>query len=139
MKMDAKDFAAKLHGRKIHGELTRKEEDEALKNNLVVVFGASDDLMEFRGAIYDEIGAYEGATVRLTKRGLLHAPKDDYCIENCPYFKEVYAAGEEIKAVWHDEGNPCWTYETETPHETFDIMEDGEVYCRGIVFSIHDV
>jgi hypothetical protein len=30
---------------------------------LVAVFGASDDLMEFRGAIYDEAGCYDGGTV----------------------------------------------------------------------------
>jgi len=34
--------------------------DEAKKNNLIFVFGASDDLMEFRGAICDEVGVYEG-------------------------------------------------------------------------------
>ena len=32
-----------------------------------------------------------------------------------------------------------WTYETEIPCERFDIWEDGEVYCVGLVFSIEDL
>lgn len=32
-----------------------------------------------------------------------------------------------------------WAYVTEIPHETFMVYEDGESYCRGIVFSIDDV
>ena len=32
-----------------------------------------------------------------------------------------------------------WTYETDIPHETFMIYEDGDSYCRGIVFSINDI
>ena len=30
-------------------------------------------------------------------------------------------------------------YETEIPCERFDIWEDGEVYCVGLVFSIEDL
>ncbi len=42
-----------------------------------------------------------------------------------------------INIIWHDEeGGPCWTYETDIPHATFDIMEDGEKYCRGTVLDI---
>ena len=33
----------------------------------------------------------------------------------------------------------AWTYRTDIPHETFMIYEDGEPYCRGIVFNIDDV
>lgn len=32
-----------------------------------------------------------------------------------------------------------WTYKTEIPHEEFNIWEDGELYCVGIVFSIKDL
>ncbi len=44
-----------------------------------------------------------------------------------------------LKAVWDDTGNPCWTYETDIPHETFEIYEDGELFCIGIVFSTKDL
>ena len=32
-----------------------------------------------------------------------------------------------------------WCYKTDIPHETFMIYDDGEPYCRGIVFSIEDL
>jgi hypothetical protein len=32
----------------------------AKDNGLVIVFGASDDLVELRGAIHDEVGACDG-------------------------------------------------------------------------------
>ena len=32
-----------------------------------------------------------------------------------------------------------WSYETDIPHETFNIYEDGEVWCVGIVFSVEDL
>ena len=35
--------------------------------------------------------------------------------------------------------NVSWSYLTDIPHKTFDIMEDGEIYCRGIVFSLDDL
>ena len=32
-----------------------------------------------------------------------------------------------------------WSYETDIPHETFKIWEDGELFCIGLVFSIEDI
>lgn len=91
--------------------------------------GASDDLMEFDGAIRDEGGCFDGGRVYFDKDG-------------------VDQEGEEranwIDARWCDgmnrDGLPAtWTYETEIPCERFDIWEDGEVYCVGLVFSIEDL
>jgi len=49
-----------------------------------------------------------------------------------------------IDAVWCDgmnrDGLPAaWTYKTDIPCEHFDIWEDGEIYCVGLVFSIEDL
>jgi hypothetical protein len=47
---------------------------------------------------------------------------------------------QKIKAVWDPEDiDASWKIETEIPHETFDIMEDGELFCRGVVFHVDDV
>ena len=54
----------------------------------------------------------------------------------CPYFAREREKAKTIKAVWHDKGGPCWTFETDIPHETFTVMEDGEPFCVGIVFSM---
>ena len=49
-----------------------------------------------------------------------------------------------IDAVWCDgmnrDGLPAtWTYKTDIPCEQFDIWEDGEIYCVGLVFSTEDL
>jgi len=117
-------------------EISAYLEDEAKKDGLVAVFGYSDDCMEFRGAIDAEVGAYEGGTVFITQSGQL-LPEPECGTENCPFFQAAKAASKSIKAIWHDDGGPCWTYETDIPHSTFDVFENGELYCVGIVFSVN--
>lgn len=38
-----------------------------------------------------------------------------------------------------EKGPFAWTYSTEIPHATFEIIEEGEKFCRGIVFDINDL
>lgn len=135
--MTAKELAEMLSGRKYGIEITSEEARAAKDAGLVVVYGYSDDNVEFAGAIDDEVGAYEGATIYLTPAGVLQEP--DCGREDCPYFTKEREKAKAIKAVWHDEGGPCWTFETDIPHETFTIMEDGEPWCIGIVFSMKDL
>ena len=135
--MDTKTLAAQLNGRSYCHEITKEEEAIAKAAGLVVAFGASDDLLELRGAICDELGAYEGQTVHLTKEGLL---ENECGNEDCPYLKKLEAAAAPLEIIWHDESTgPCWTFTTTIPHETFEILEDGNPYCRGIVFALKDV
>lgn len=133
-KMNPKEIAERLNGREIGKEVSLDEEKELKAAGLIVVFGASDDLMEFRGAINDEVGCYDGGKAYLapTGGGLLKNACDD---DDCPYFASIKEASMVIEAVWNFDGY-SWLYETEIPHETFDIMEDGEKYCRGIVIAI---
>lgn len=122
----AKDLAARLNGREYLNEITPEEEKEAETNGLVVVYGYSDDNVEFSGAIDDEVGAFEGVTV---------------CIDHSEGVVPVGEGAPEnvIKAIWHDSGEACWSFETPIPHETFNIYEDGELFCVGIVFSMDDL
>lgn len=115
-------------------EIMPGEERDAKDASLVVVYGYSDDNVEFCGAINDEVGAYNGTTVYITPASVLQEPDCDR--DDCPYFTRERKRAKTIKAVWHDEGSPCWTFETDIPHETFTVMEDGEPWCIGIVFSI---
>lgn len=135
--MTAKELAEMLSGRKYGIEITSEEARAAKDAGLVVVYGYSDDNVEFYGAIDDEVGAYEGTTVCLTPAGVLQEPDCDR--DDCPYFAKERERVKTIKAVWHDEGGPCWTFETDIPHETFTVMEDGEPFCVGIVFSMADL
>ena len=134
--MDKKTFAMLLNGREYGKELTQDEEKIAKENNYVVVFGASDDLLEFRGAINDEIGAYEGTTVFIDVDEKIILPnKDDewFC-------KKCFDRATKIKIVskWCPKNlDTSWLITTDTSFESFDIMEDGNLYCRGIVFSMN--
>jgi len=133
--MDAKELAAKLHGREYREEMTEEEIGQAKEAGLVVVYGASDDLIEFRGAIYDEFVCFRGGTAYLNEHGLI---QNECPEEDCPYFRHLIQQTVEITAVWA-EGETSWTYKTDIPHETFDIMEEGKVYCRGLVFSLQNL
>ena len=138
--MTAKELAEVLSGREYGMEIGREEEKEAKAAGLVVVYGYSDDNVELRGAIDSEEGAYDGTTIYITPTGMLEEPACDNAEDcTCPYFAAAKKAAKEIKAVWHDRGGPCWTFETDIPHETFTIFEDGEPFCIGIVFSMEDV
>lgn len=127
-------WAKKLTGRQYGEEVTGIEDAELARNGLVVVYGASDDLTEFRGAISDEVSTWEGGLINFTKTGLDY---DDYAGE--------YKGINEIEAVWcSNEEDPelakyAWHYRTEIPHETFEIFEDGDPYCLGIIFSINNL
>lgn len=131
--VDIKEFAKSIRGKeRSYPQFTKEEIRIAKENGFVIVYGCSDDLMEFEGTIEDEKGVYDG--------GIAYFNKNEICMgirserERCPNC---------IMAHWceaEENGKPiCWTYETEIPHETFMIYEDGEPFCRGIVFSIEDL
>ncbi len=135
--MTAKELAEQLNGRDTGEEMEWGEAQDAKAAGLVVMYGYSDDNVELCGAINDEVGAYNGTTVYLTLDGVLQEP--DCGQDYCPYFAREREKAKTVKAVWHDDGNPCWTFETDILHETFNIYEDGELFCVGIVFSADDL
>lgn len=136
--MTKEELAAKLNGREYGSEIDHREAETALSDGLVVVFGYSDDNVEFRGAIEDEVGAYGGADLKINRRGLI--PEHDCNCQYCGYKSKNNA---EIKALWcqddHDGEQIPWLFETEIPHATFYVREDGKFFCRGIVFHINDL
>lgn len=136
--MTTKELAKTLNGRNYGSEITSEEAQAAKGAGIVVAYGYSNDNVEFRGAIDDEVGAWNGTTVYLTKTGLLDTPTDD-CLEyDCPYLRAVLSSARKIKAVY-GKGVASWTFVTGIPHETFNIYEDGELFCVGIVFSMEDL
>lgn len=134
--MTKEELAAKLNGREIGNEMTRAESKQAKADGLVVVYGASDDLMEFEGAIYDEVSAYEGGEAFVTSAGLFD---NSACDDECKYFKAARKSATVIRALWDKKKPYAWAFDTIIPHATFDIVEAGEPWCQGIVFSLADV
>jgi len=134
--MTRDEAAAALNGCWYGNEVSREMEAALKADGLVAVFGASDDLMELRGAISDEVGCYDGGTAYLNGSGLLVNDCDN---DRCPHFERVKEAAKTIEAIWSPEGeNLSWVYRTALPHSTFEVVEDGEPYCRGIVFLLSD-
>ena len=134
--MTAKELAQRLDGREYGSAIIKEEMDAAKAAGLVVVYGASDDLIEFEGAIYDEVGAFCPTTVYLAKTGIFRKP-DRLCDEvpNCPYCKEAMA---KCKTIFGSYG--CyWAFETKIPCERFKIYDEGELFCEGLVFSVDDL
>ncbi len=134
--MTKDELCTLLNGREYTKEINDEIKKKILHTGLVVVFGGSDDLMEFRGAIDDEVGCYDGGKAYLNSNGLLVNQCDDI---DCPYFKDQLKRAMVIEALWCSEADISWTYKTDIPHSTFEIMEDSEIYCRGIVFNLAGV
>ena len=137
--MTKEGLAAAITGAEYPFHLEKDLARQAREAGLVVVYGASDDLMEFEGAIREEVGAFEGTTVWLSEDGLFDI---DACADKCPHFESAFQHvreyGQALHAVWGKNGY-SWQYQARIPHSTFEIMEEGEKYCRGIVFRLTDV
>ena len=144
----AQALAAAINGIEYDRYFTASMEqfaEKAKAAGLVIAFGASDDLLEFEGAIRDEVGAWNGATALVDAEGVL--PSFEQAVDRAGDDEdemERYVARKKaariIEAVWSDDGaGYAWTIKTDIPHETFAIMEDGEGFSRGIVFALADL
>lgn len=144
MKHTPESFAALLHGREYPFELSRPEQADARASGLVVVMGASDDLCEFYGALHDEVGCNDGGTIRFNAKGVVPEPDRDELevLEKFSVDGQIFNGCAIIDAVWGgetaDERKCSWCYKADFPHATFDVMEDDELYCQGIVFRLED-
>ena len=127
-----KFVANKFNGRNYGDEITMDECNEFRELGIVVVFGYSDDNTEFRGAIHNEVGTYEGGEIFLNSDGLF-----EDCECECKWSVLEKLKCKSINALWCEQDHIPWTYDTDIPHETFNVLEDGEIYCRGIVFNIN--
>lgn len=137
--MTMEQLAAAITGREYPPKFLKEETDAAKAAGLVICYGASDDLVEFEGAIHDEIGAYEGTKFRIDALGLRQKWSDvDRDSEAAceAYSRRKSLPSYEVKARWDPGEGYSWKLETEMPHATFEIVEDGEPFCRGIVFAL---
>lgn len=131
--MVLKKFAEMLHGRQYrYPQFTKEEIQIAKDNNFVIVYGASDDLVEFDGAITDEGDCWEGGKI---------------LVEAIPGGGVVDGAVKTPTFLFHLEIKWCkdkdengniisWTYNVPIEHENFMIYEDEKPYCRGFVFKV---
>lgn len=126
--MTKKELAEKLNGRQ-YGDSFKDVMEDTMASGLVIVTGASDDLMEFQGAIEDEGGCFDGGEVYFDKNGVSQDGT-----ERANMIEALRCEGTNV-----DGCQATWSYKTDIPHETFEIWEDEELYCIGLVFSIEDI
>jgi hypothetical protein len=139
------ELAALLNGREYMSEITPSEGRTAAKNKLLVVFRASDDNCELRGVINDEVPVWDGCTFAVSKDGKLLAPiegDDTEILEKYDLLDLAREMRSEAKAIvidalW-DKGDYSWVIQTNSPNAAFDILDDGEKFCRGIVIDMKE-
>lgn len=158
--MTKEELAARLNGREYMNDTASQDVRAAETDDLLIVFGASDNLCELCGALSDEVGCYGGGTILIDPgkrfpRGMLSTPTllesietdEEAVLRKHGAWETVQQrrnAALRIEALWCQEDHDGkiiapWTYKTAAPHATFDIMEDGELYCRGIVIDLNEV
>jgi len=148
--MTIKEWAKKLDGREYSSEVSKDENRQMAGDGVIAAFGASDDLLEFRGAYYEEFEAWEGTAIKLWKNreGKISAVSKrqmDALDEagDMESIKElispIIARMLAIEAVWCPDDKLAWLIKTGIPHETFDTMVEGALFCRGIVFHTDSI
>ena len=92
--MSIKEFAQQLNGKEYgYPMFTEKEIQTAKDNGWVIVSGASDDLMEFEGALRDEGDCFDGGKVYFSKSGVYNGEDYKADFQNC------------IEALWCDKAS----------------------------------
>jgi hypothetical protein len=140
--MNAKELAQELNALNLQYPTSLPQDlvARALASGLVIVQGVSDDGVGFDGAITAHIGAFDGVTAMVHPGGLLprfeSIKRDDKEAFRSYFQHEPKAVA--LHALWCAEPGYSWTFSTNIAHETFEIAEDGEPFCRGIVFALKD-
>lgn len=114
-------------------DLTLSQREFCKAHDIVVVYGYSDDNVEFDGAIRDEVGAWEGAEIYVDANGPIEP-----CESECKYYKAALKNAKRITAFWYLD-DWAWEFSTDIPHETFEFYSEGDPFCKGIVFYKKDM
>ncbi|MDR2599217.1 MAG: hypothetical protein LBC73_02970 [Oscillospiraceae bacterium] len=140
-----KEFALMLNGRDCQPDLTENELLLAKKRGFVVVYGDSDDRVEFVGAIREE--GYTNPMVKDSPAGVLVLSEEGKLIdEDCELYTENIRINRNvINVYYYGETRIPWTFETKIPHEIFstydggyddELENDWDEYQRCIVFEL---
>jgi hypothetical protein len=137
--MTVKEWAEKINGFEYSADELDNLNKKMAADGIIIAYGASDDLLVLGGVIYAEEDAWEGTEVRIFSRGkgTAFVFDEEENKDSAEFNRKEIKQMQIIKAVWEPEDiEASWLVETEIPHETFDIMEDGELFCRGVVFHV---
>lgn len=149
-KITKEEMAARITGREYPFRLSSDEKAIAKASGLAIVYGASDDLLEFEGAIDEELSAYNGTSATITDDGKIveSMTEGSDCDERskCFFFKSWLERQKsfEVTSEWCPEGMNCnWNVTaSKVPVATFEIKDDyspDNIFCRGIVIDLNEV
>lgn len=152
--METKRLAEILNGREYRDhDVTPEHEQVAKAENMVIITGYSDDNIEMRGAISDEVGAYDGKDFHIDHKGNILEAWDDFQqdfeadfigdtgrVLNELYKNYLLENTINVSGKFDHEGY-SWYIDLIEPKEGleysyFDLMEDGEKHTRGIVVKL---
>jgi hypothetical protein len=118
---------------------------ELKEDSIILAYGMSDYLLELSGAVNAECGAWEGATVRIMRRkdGTIRIIEfdevEDYHELNRLQIKRLQS----VQAIWcpeNEKGETWASWNIVSPDiggcGKFDIFEDGDLYCRGMIIPV---
>lgn len=144
--MNLKEWAEKLNNTEYGSNDISNANNELEKDGIVAVVGASDDLCEMYGAIYDEFDCYNGTTLYCNGDNFFSEKRKEdflmYINDEYPEFYDICKQmfKDNVYYIKISDGKGCqFEYETNIPCERFNVIEDGELYCSGLLFYIKDL
>lgn len=134
-RFNIQNLIKKLHNSKYPFRLTKQVIQYLGSLNLILVYGQSDDMISVSGAINDDEYISGNMSILLSKKGIL---KDNESLDTdneLLAWKEQKDNSKEIKILWDSNGY-LWEYETEIPHDEFDILDGEDKYCKAMIISM---
>ena len=140
-----KGFAAMIHGRDCQPNLTPDELLLAEQKGFVVVYGDSDDRVEFEGAIRAE--GYTNPLLKDCPAGVLVLSEDGELLdEDSDLYTEYLRENRNVINVFYcTKDGLNWVFESDIPHETFLTYDGGyneeyadfdDGFARCLVFEV---
>jgi len=140
-----KEFSVILHGRDCNFKLTPDERLLAEQKGFVVVYGESDDRVEFEGAIMAE--GHINPLVKDGPAGVLVLSKDGKLLDEDSdlYTEHLKENRNTINVFYCSKDGLNWVFESEIPHETFltydggydeEIADFDDGFARCMVFDV---
>jgi len=123
-----KEFAAMFHGRDRQPNMTPDELLLAKQKGFVVVYGDSDDRVQFRGAIKQE--GHTNPLLKDRPAGVLALSAEGKLLdEESALYAEYVRENRNVISVYYCKKDYLnWVFETDIPHETFlELVPIGKV------------
>ena len=133
-------FADRISGQEYPLRDSNLDIEYAKANNLVIVFGNSDDLLEFRGAIDESINAFPDGALAYISNGKAISEseliQDQKVLQKYGFLTTLPPLS--VEAIWDPEGiDAMWLIKVMgVESASFTVMEDGSVFCHGAVFQL---